>query len=109
MARRPLPARRRRPDLRLAPFATRSYGGGATVEELAALLEDAGVERVTGRVLGDESRLDSLRGGPDSGYGVSVWVGPLSALSYNRGLAARAGARSSATRPRSPPTGSTRR
>ena len=29
---------------------------------------------------------DALRGGPDSGYGVSFWVGPLSGLSYNRGL-----------------------
>ena len=29
-------------------------------------LEDAGIERVTGRIYGDESRFDSLRGGPDS-------------------------------------------
>ena len=54
------------------------------------LLED-GIERVSGRVYGDESRHDSLRGGPDSGYGVSIWVGPLSALSYNRGLADEGG------------------
>jgi D-alanyl-D-alanine carboxypeptidase/D-alanyl-D-alanine-endopeptidase (penicillin-binding protein 4) len=67
-------------------FATRSYGGGATVEDLAALLRDAGIRRVTGRVFGDESAFDTLRGGPDSGYAVSVWVGPLSALSFNRGL-----------------------
>ena len=46
---------------------------------------------MTGRVCGDESRFDSLRGGPDSGYGVSIWVGPLSALSYNRGLATEGG------------------
>ena len=72
-------------------FSTRSYGGGATVEELAALVGEAGVERVTGRVYGDESRHDSLRGGPDSGYGVSIWVGPLSALSFNRGLATESG------------------
>jgi serine-type D-Ala-D-Ala carboxypeptidase/endopeptidase (penicillin-binding protein 4) len=67
-------------------FTTRSYGGGATVQDLAALLEETGIERITGRVYGDESAFDSLRGGPDSGYGVSPWVGPLSALSYNRGL-----------------------
>ena len=67
-------------------FTKRSYGGGATVQDLAALLEDTGIERITGRVYGDESAFDSLRGGPDSGYGVSPWVGPLSALSYNRGL-----------------------
>jgi serine-type D-Ala-D-Ala carboxypeptidase/endopeptidase (penicillin-binding protein 4) len=67
-------------------FTQRSYGGGATVEDLAALLDEAGIERVTGRVYGDESAFDALRGGPDSGYGVSVWVGPLSGLSFNRGL-----------------------
>jgi serine-type D-Ala-D-Ala carboxypeptidase/endopeptidase (penicillin-binding protein 4) len=69
-------------------FAEHAYGGGgATLEELAGSVERAGVRRVTGDVLGDESLFDSLRGGPDSGYGVSEWVGPLSALSFNRGLA----------------------
>jgi serine-type D-Ala-D-Ala carboxypeptidase/endopeptidase (penicillin-binding protein 4) len=67
-------------------FARRSYGGGASVERLAALLDQAGIERVSGRVYGDESQFDSLRGGPDSRYGTSIWVGPLSALSFNRGL-----------------------
>jgi D-alanyl-D-alanine carboxypeptidase/D-alanyl-D-alanine-endopeptidase (penicillin-binding protein 4) len=67
-------------------FTDRSYGGGANVQDLAEALEEAGIQRVTGRVYGDESAFDSLRGGPDSGYGTSVWVGPLSALSYNRGL-----------------------
>jgi D-alanyl-D-alanine carboxypeptidase/D-alanyl-D-alanine-endopeptidase (penicillin-binding protein 4) len=67
-------------------FTMRSYGGGTTVQDLAELLEDTGIQRVTGRVYGDESAFDSLRGGPDSGYGVSIWVGPLSGLSYNRGL-----------------------
>jgi D-alanyl-D-alanine carboxypeptidase/D-alanyl-D-alanine-endopeptidase (penicillin-binding protein 4) len=68
-------------------FVRRSYGTGATVEQLAAAVQAAGVRRVTGGVVGDESRFDSLRGGPDSGYGTSVWVGPLSALGFNRGLA----------------------
>jgi serine-type D-Ala-D-Ala carboxypeptidase/endopeptidase (penicillin-binding protein 4) len=72
-------------------FTARSYGGGATVEQLATLLDQAGIERVTGRVLGDESRHDSLRGGPYSGFGISIWVGPLSALSFNRGLATESG------------------
>jgi serine-type D-Ala-D-Ala carboxypeptidase/endopeptidase (penicillin-binding protein 4) len=67
-------------------FTQRSYGGGATVQDLATALDDSGIQRVTGRVYGDESAFDSLRGGPDSGYGVSIWVGPLSGLSYNRGL-----------------------
>ena len=68
-------------------FTARAYGGGATVEDLAVLIDEVGIERVTGRVYGDESRHDGLRGGPDSAYGVSIWVGPLSALSFNRGLA----------------------
>jgi D-alanyl-D-alanine carboxypeptidase/D-alanyl-D-alanine-endopeptidase (penicillin-binding protein 4) len=72
-------------------FAMRSYRGGAAVEDLAALLAEAGIQRVTGRVYGDESAFDSLRGGPDSGYGVSTWVGPLSALSFNRGLFTESG------------------
>lgn len=72
-------------------FASRSYGGGATVDALAARLDRAGIERVAGRVVGDESAFDSLRGGPDSGYGTSIWVGPLSGLGYNRGLGNESG------------------
>jgi len=72
-------------------FTSRSYGGGATVEALAAQLDRAGIERVAGRVYGDESAFDSLRGGPDSGYGTSIWVGPLSGLGYNRGLGSENG------------------
>ena len=72
-------------------FTRRSYGQGASVEGLAALLEEAGIARVTGRVYGDESRFDSLRGGPESGYSTSIWVGPLSALAFNRGLGSESG------------------
>jgi D-alanyl-D-alanine carboxypeptidase/D-alanyl-D-alanine-endopeptidase (penicillin-binding protein 4) len=36
-------------------------------------------------VYGDESLFDTLRGGPDSGYRTSPWVGPLSALDFNHG------------------------
>jgi D-alanyl-D-alanine carboxypeptidase/D-alanyl-D-alanine-endopeptidase (penicillin-binding protein 4) len=72
-------------------FGRRAYGGGAAVETLARRLEEAGILRVSGRVYGDESRFDSLRGGPASGYQTSVYVGPLSALAYNRGLASEGG------------------
>ena len=61
------------------------------MEALAGRLEKAGIERVTGRVYGDASAHDSLRGGPDSGFGTSIYVGPLSGLSYNRGLATESG------------------
>jgi len=74
-------------------FTRAAYGQvGSTVEALAAQIHKAGVERVAGRVYGDESGFDSLRGGPESGYGISPWVGPLSALAYNRGLATESGA-----------------
>ncbi len=79
------------PTFGSSTYTRKFYGGGTTVQQLAKLLDTAGIERVTGRVYGDESRHDSLRGGPDSGYGVSIWVGPLSALSYNRGFANEGG------------------
>jgi D-alanyl-D-alanine carboxypeptidase/D-alanyl-D-alanine-endopeptidase (penicillin-binding protein 4) len=72
-------------------FAKRAYGGGGSVESLAARLQVVGVRKVTGRIYGDETRFDSLRGGPDSRFGVSPYVGPLSALDYNRGLASENG------------------
>ena len=67
-------------------------GGGdpsfspAEARGLARVLADSGLTAIDGRVIGDESRFDSLRGGPDSGYGVSEWVGPLSGLAFNHGL-----------------------
>lgn len=72
-------------------FSDRAYGGGGTVESLAAQLDRVGIERVTGRVYGDATRHDALRGGPESRFGTSIYVGPLSGLSYNRGLATESG------------------
>jgi D-alanyl-D-alanine carboxypeptidase/D-alanyl-D-alanine-endopeptidase (penicillin-binding protein 4) len=60
--------------------------GRTEARELAHILAVSGLTRVTRRVIGDESRFDRLRGGPDSNYGVSEWVGPLSALSFNHGF-----------------------
>jgi len=74
------------PTLGSRSFTRRAYGAGATVEDLALALDTAGIQRVSGRILGDESAFDPLRGGPDSGYSTSVWVGPLSGLAYNHGL-----------------------
>ena len=68
-------------------FAGSAYGSSASVETLADQLDRAGFTSVTGSVIGDESSFDSLRGGPSSGYGISVYVGPLSALGFDRGLA----------------------
>ena len=67
-------------------FTRRAYGTGATTYALAQQLESAGIERVDGRVLGDDSVFDGFRGVPDSGLrAVSPYVGPLSGLSYDRG------------------------
>ncbi len=79
------------PTFGSSTFVRRSYGSGATVQTLAAELKDVGIRRVAGRVYGDESRFDSRRGGPESGYRISPYVGPLSALAYNRGLASEGG------------------
>jgi serine-type D-Ala-D-Ala carboxypeptidase/endopeptidase (penicillin-binding protein 4) len=67
-------------------------GGGdpdfsrAEARGLARVLAGSGLESVTGRVIGDESRFDALRGGPASGYATSFWVGPLSGLPFNHGM-----------------------
>jgi serine-type D-Ala-D-Ala carboxypeptidase/endopeptidase (penicillin-binding protein 4) len=53
----------------------RYEGTGASVEELADELEAAGITAVRGRILGDESRFDSVR----------QPAGGLSALAFNRG------------------------
>jgi D-alanyl-D-alanine carboxypeptidase/D-alanyl-D-alanine-endopeptidase (penicillin-binding protein 4) len=67
-------------------------GGDATFDSadaraLARSVAAAGVTEVRGRVIGDESAWDGLRGGPASSYRTSSWVGPLSALTFNRGVA----------------------
>jgi D-alanyl-D-alanine carboxypeptidase/D-alanyl-D-alanine-endopeptidase (penicillin-binding protein 4) len=56
---------------------------------LARQLAASGITEVTGRVSGDESAWDGLRGGPASGYRTSMWVGPLSALTLDRGYTGR--------------------
>jgi peptidoglycan/xylan/chitin deacetylase (PgdA/CDA1 family) len=54
-------------------------------------LRERGVKGVRGKVIGDGSLFDSRRGGPDSGWRTSIFVGPLSALSFNRGRSPDAG------------------
>jgi len=59
--------------------------GTAAAADLAQQLTDAGLTRITGRVIGDESAFDAFRGPPSEGYRTSSEVGPLSALSFNHG------------------------
>jgi serine-type D-Ala-D-Ala carboxypeptidase/endopeptidase (penicillin-binding protein 4) len=75
------------PTFGSSSFVRDAYGHGATVEALANALRRRGLRRVTGAVVGDETLFDTRRGGPESHYRVSQYVGPLSALSFNRGLA----------------------
>ena len=75
------------PTFGSSSFARSTYGSSASVDALADQLHEAGFKSVTGSIIGDESSFDSLRGGPSSSYGISRYVGPLSALSFNRGLA----------------------
>jgi len=70
-------------------FALAAYGGGASVEDLAGqLVRTDGIRSVTGRIVGDESLFDTLRGTAYSGYATSPDIGgPLSATAFDRGLA----------------------
>lgn len=69
-------------------YVDSNFGGGASVEKLAQKLWNAGLREVTGSIIGDESKFDSLRGGPTSNYAGSGFVGgPLSALAFDHGLA----------------------
>jgi len=66
-------------------------GHGPSAAELAAQLAGLGIRRVTGAVIGDGSRFDSLRGGPSSNFAPDVADigGELGALTYNHGATAK--------------------
>jgi len=70
-------------------FGLAAYGGGANVEDLALqLVRTDGIASVTGRIVGDESLFDTLRGTAYSGFATSTDIGgPLSATAFDRGLA----------------------
>jgi serine-type D-Ala-D-Ala carboxypeptidase/endopeptidase (penicillin-binding protein 4) len=59
--------------------------------QLARSVPAAGVQELSGRVYGDESYFDSRRGGPESGFATSRYVGPISALAFNHGRLAPLG------------------
>ncbi|MDP9135269.1 MAG: D-alanyl-D-alanine carboxypeptidase/D-alanyl-D-alanine-endopeptidase, partial [Actinomycetota bacterium] len=62
-----------------------SFGSRQAAELADRLVLDEGLREVTGRVIGDETAFDSLRGPPSEGYRTTFEVGPLSALTFNRG------------------------
>lgn len=75
------------PTFGASAFIRGHYGGvGTSVSALAGQLKASGIRRVTGKVYGDESYFDSLRGEPSSGYAWDPYLeGDLSALAFNRG------------------------
>jgi D-alanyl-D-alanine carboxypeptidase/D-alanyl-D-alanine-endopeptidase (penicillin-binding protein 4) len=76
------------PSLGSSTFDRIMYGGsGATMGGLASGLKHAGIKRIQGAIVGDESYFDSLRGGPDTHYRPGIETeGSLSALAYDAGL-----------------------
>ncbi len=77
------------PTFGSASYDQFAYGAGATMQRLVAnLIRQTGIRSVHGRIVGDESNFDSLRGTPATGFQASTYVeGLLSALAYDRGLA----------------------
>jgi D-alanyl-D-alanine carboxypeptidase/D-alanyl-D-alanine-endopeptidase (penicillin-binding protein 4) len=62
-------------------------GNGPTANQLVSQLEQKGIRRVTGPVIGDASMFDARRGGPATGYAADIpdYGGQLSALTYDHG------------------------
>jgi D-alanyl-D-alanine carboxypeptidase/D-alanyl-D-alanine-endopeptidase (penicillin-binding protein 4) len=76
------------PTFGSAGFIASTYGGtGTSVDALATELHHYGIRGVVGRVVGDESYFDSLRGTSASGYQFDPYMtGALSAVAFDRGL-----------------------
>src|SRR5581483_12206329 len=63
---------------------------GPTEAQLARRIKAAGISRVTGELIADESLFDTRRGGPQTGYAPDIpdFGGQLSALVFDHGTAA---------------------
>jgi serine-type D-Ala-D-Ala carboxypeptidase/endopeptidase (penicillin-binding protein 4) len=61
-------------------------GLGANLFALTPQVRAAGIEAITGRVYGDATIFDQLRGVADSGYATSPYIGPLSGLAFDSGF-----------------------
>lgn len=82
------------PTFGSASFDHLAYGTGATMQHLVSnLVRALHLTAVQGRIVGDESYFDSLRGTPATGFGADLpdVEGLLSGLAYNRGFADIAG------------------
>jgi D-alanyl-D-alanine carboxypeptidase/D-alanyl-D-alanine-endopeptidase (penicillin-binding protein 4) len=75
------------PTFGSASYVANNYGTGAAVEDLAQRLSDAGLTRVEGSVIGDESFFDRARGTAPYGFARAGDIeGQLSGLAFNRGF-----------------------
>jgi D-alanyl-D-alanine carboxypeptidase/D-alanyl-D-alanine-endopeptidase (penicillin-binding protein 4) len=68
-------------DLYLIGGGDPSLGAGG-MRDLAKDVRRSGIRRVSGRLYADDTIFDRLRGVPDSNYGPSEWVAPLSGLVF---------------------------
>jgi D-alanyl-D-alanine carboxypeptidase/D-alanyl-D-alanine-endopeptidase (penicillin-binding protein 4) len=77
------------PTFGSAAYDRYAYGTGATVEQLVSnLVHATGMSAFHGRIVGDGSYFDSLRGTPATGFQPNLYVeGQLSGLVFNRGFA----------------------
>lgn len=72
-------------DLYLRGAGDPAFGSAQMTALARELVAQTGLERVTGRIIGDETAFDRRRGPPSSAFRTSSYVGPLSALAFNRG------------------------
>jgi D-alanyl-D-alanine carboxypeptidase/D-alanyl-D-alanine-endopeptidase (penicillin-binding protein 4) len=75
------------PSLSTGTFSRKAWGGSSgRLDQLATAVRAAGITRVTGRIIGDESRFDKRRTAPF--WKPSYWrdCPPISALSVNMDL-----------------------
>ncbi len=70
-----------RGDVYLVGGGDPSFGGGG-VDDLAKQVRKAGIRRISGSVIGDDSVFDRRRGVPDSNWGPSPYIAPLGGLVY---------------------------
>jgi D-alanyl-D-alanine carboxypeptidase/D-alanyl-D-alanine-endopeptidase (penicillin-binding protein 4) len=75
------------PALGTPSFYNAYLGGlGTNIFALVPQIRAAGIESITGRLYADDTVFDRRRGVADSGYGTSVYIGPLSGLAFNHGF-----------------------
>jgi serine-type D-Ala-D-Ala carboxypeptidase/endopeptidase (penicillin-binding protein 4) len=62
-------------------------GFGPTANQIVGQLTEQGIRKVTGRVIGDGTLFDALRGGPATAYGADIpdFGGQLAGLTYDHG------------------------